>query len=96
MDEGTDVTLVCDADGMPLAFTWTCGGRDMRVSASVLSVSNITTNRSCTCRVQNHRGAASKIFHLRVVALEQPSEPDMAMSELDPGNIALLSLLGLV
>lgn len=75
MDEGANVSLDCEAHGVPLFFNWTCDGQNMNVSASVLNVTHVMTNRSCSCVVHNYLGAASKIIRLHVVPPPQPFMP---------------------
>lgn len=98
MDEGADVSLDCEADGVPLFFNWTCDGQNMNVSASVLNVSHVVTNRSCTCVVHNDLGAASKMIRLRVAPPQQPFMPSTVAppkpAAADPGT-AVSSSVGL-
>lgn len=83
VDQGVNVSLACDAEGIPLFFNWTCNGQNMNVSASVLNVSQVMTNRSCTCAAHNYLGAASKTIHLHVVTPQQPSVP-LAVATPEP------------
>lgn len=85
VDEGANVSLACEADGNPLFFNWTCNGQNMNVSASVLNLSHVTTNRSCTCAAHNYLGAASKTIHLHVAAPQQASMP---LAVVTPGPAA--------
>lgn len=95
VDEGANVSLACEADGIPLFFNWTCDGQNMNVSASVLNVTHVTTNRSCTCMAHNYLGVASKSIRLHVVTPEPPSVPSaVATSETvaDTGTAACSSV----
>ncbi|XP_051244409.1 intercellular adhesion molecule 5 isoform X2 [Dicentrarchus labrax] len=68
VDEGDDVTLTCEAEGNPPpVFNWTRDGVNMLENMNNLSIIQVTSNATYSCKATNYLGNITKIINVRVI-----------------------------